>query len=382
MNKHMSLADVMTSVNTAKGLPNAHYVDAETFEIEKQAVLFANWAGIGFGKDIPEPGDAMPVEFLGLPLLMVRDHEGQIGVFQNTCRHRGMILVDKPQKIKGAIRCPYHSWAYTLQGDLRTAPHVGGVGKNSHEDVNFAELGLIRFAAHVWRDVVFVNIDGQAAPFTEVHADLIKRWGDFEQDQYHGGATSSFKLNVATNWKLAVENYCESYHLPWVHPELNQISKLEDHYNIEAPGQYSGQGSYIYQQLTGENGAQFDLFPGLDKKWESGAEYVAVFPNVLLGVHCDHSFAIVLEPQGIDRTVEHIELYYARPPSETSALEPLRVANAKQWKAVFEEDIFVVEGMQRGRKGSYFDGGRFSPAMDGPTHCFHHWIASQITKAS
>jgi hypothetical protein len=48
------------------------------------------------------------------------------------------------------------------------------------------------------------------------------------------------------------------------------------------------------------------------------------------------------------------------------------------WKTVFEEDVFVVEGMQKGRHGALFDGGRFSPVMDGPTHNFHHWVASQI----
>ena len=53
-------------------------------------------------------------------------------------------------------------------------------------------------------------------------------------------------------------------------------------------------------------------------------------------------------------------------------------SNAKFWKSVFLEDVFVVEGMQRGRKGLMFDGGKFSPAMDSPTHCFHKWVAQQV----
>ena len=63
-----------------------------------------------------------------------------------------------------------------------------------------------------------------------------------------------------------------------------------------------------------------------------------------------------------------------RPNTDTA----LREKNAAQWKVVFEEDIFVVEGMQKGRNAPGFDGGRFSPAMDGPTHCFHDWVASQV----
>ena len=45
---------------------------------------------------------------------------------------------------------------------------------------------------------------------------------------------------------------------------------------------------------------------------------------------------------------------------------------------MFEEDIFVVEGMQKGRYAPHFDGGRFSAVMDNPTHCFHAWVAGKI----
>ena len=56
---------------------------------------------------------------------MVRDREGQLRVFQNICRHRGMILIEKPGKIRRAIRCPYHSWCYELDGRLRAGPVAG-----------------------------------------------------------------------------------------------------------------------------------------------------------------------------------------------------------------------------------------------------------------
>jgi phenylpropionate dioxygenase-like ring-hydroxylating dioxygenase large terminal subunit len=378
MNKHSPLSSVLTDVNTANGLPNEHYIDPETFAEEKRSVLFANWSGIGFGKDVPEAGDAKPVDFLGMPLLIVRDRDGEVGVFQNTCRHRGMILVDAPKKIGGAIRCPYHSWCYSLKGELRATPHVGGPGQNKHEDVNTKDLGLVRIQSHIWRDVIFVNIDGNAPAFEDAHGALLERWKEFDTPIFHGGDESSFKLEVKTNWKLAVENYCESYHLPWVHPGLNSYSRLEDHYNIEERGHYSGQGTLVYRQLTDQNGAKLSDFPGLGSQWDEGAEYIALYPNVLLGIQRDHSFAIILEPVDHENTVEHIELYYANSEGDTPEHDALRASNAQLWKTVFEEDIFVVEGMQKGRHGMLFDGGRFSPAMDGPTHNFHHWVATQI----
>ena len=377
--KGFDLSEVTKPVNTARGLPNAHYIDETVFNEERDAVLFNNWAGVGFAKDVPEAGDAMPVDFLGMPLLILRDQDGALTVFQNTCRHRGMILVKEKGNIRGTIRCPYHSWCYGLDGSLRSTPHAGGPGVNIHEDIKRNELGLIEIRSHTYMGVVFANVSGKAAPFEKAHADLMERWKDFDQPMLHSGEDSSFKLEVNCNWKLAVENYCESYHLPWVHPGLNSYSRLEDHYHLEERNKYSGQGTLVYRQLAGEDGQVFPDFPDLAQKWDEGGEYVAVYPNVLLGVQRDHTFAIILEPKSKEQTVEHIEMFYANDTALGDTYADLRAKNAEQWKSVFLEDVFVVEGMQKGRHGIFFDGGKFSPAMDGPTHMFHEWVANQIT---
>ena len=373
----MSLTDlssVRAPVATANGLPNAHYVDPAVFEEEKHALLFSQWAGLAVASDVPEAGDAVPLTFLGIPLLLIRDKDGEVRVFQNICRHRGMILIDEPRKIEGAIRCPYHSWCYSTKGDLVSTPHVGGPGQNTHDAIKRSELGLNEVRAHIWRDVVWINMSGDAPAFEVAMSHIIDRWSEFDLPLYHGGHGSRFTLEVQTNWKLAVENYCESYHLPWVHPGLNSYSRLEDHYHIEEPEAYSGQGTMVYRQLTNENGDKFSDFAEVGAKWNEQAEYIAVYPNVLLGVHRDHAFAIILEPLSLERTAEHVHIYYAEPGVD----EGLKARNTQLWKGVFEEDIFVVEGMQKGRHVTTFDGGRFSPVMDSPTHCFHSWVAGKV----
>ena len=139
-----NLDSVLTSTDKAKGLPNEHYVSEAVFEEEKKAILFDNWSAIGTGKDIPNIGDVKPIHFVGMPLIMVRDENNRINVFQNTCRHRGMILIEEPSNISGVIRCPYHSWCYNLEGDLCATPMVGGTDSNSHESINNQELGLFK----------------------------------------------------------------------------------------------------------------------------------------------------------------------------------------------------------------------------------------------
>ncbi len=171
------LSGVLSPVATARGLPNEHYISDEMFEIERERVLFDNWSAIGFAKDVPESGDAMPVDFLGMPLLVVRGRDDVVRVYQNTCRHRGMILVEEKKKVGGVIRCPYHSWCYALTGELVATPHVGGPGHNTHEEIKRGELGLVEIRSHIWRDIVFVNISGHAPDFTDYAAEAIKALG-------------------------------------------------------------------------------------------------------------------------------------------------------------------------------------------------------------
>ena len=90
-----NLSSVIEPLNTAKGLPNEHYIDDEIFQEEKESVLFSNWSAIGFAKDTPKVGDVNPITFLGMPLLVVRDNDKKVRVYQNTCRHRGMVLKKK-----------------------------------------------------------------------------------------------------------------------------------------------------------------------------------------------------------------------------------------------------------------------------------------------
>ena len=141
-------------------------------------------------------------------------------------------------------------------------PHVGGPGMNRHDGIRREDLGLVEIRSHIWRDVIFVNVSGTAPEFSEYAADAIARWSEFEGlPLAAGGDESAFVFDIACNWKLVVENFCESYHLPWVHPGLNSYSRLEDHYNIEIPGRFSGQGTLVYRPTIEADGLKFPDFP-------------------------------------------------------------------------------------------------------------------------
>jgi len=376
-----ALDSVLRPISEATGLPNAHYISEDMYQQEREKIFFKSWSAAAFESDVPKIGDAFPVDFLGMPLLLVRSSEYEVNVFQNTCRHRGMILVNEPTHLKGPIRCPYHSWCYNYGGQLVRTPYVGGVGTDTHEAVKPEELSLFKIRSHIWQGVVFVNISDDAPDFNDAHSDLIDRWAEFDKPYHLGGQVSRFDMTLATNWKLAIENYCESYHLPWIHPELNQISPIDVHYHIENHEDYSGQGSRNYNQLIGKDEKRFPDFDGVSDTWDTQSEYVSFFPNVLLGVHRDHAFAMLLMPQGPEQTLERVALFYADENIDIPEWQDMLAENARIWQGVFAEDVGVVEGMQKGRHGPMFDGGKFSPVMDGPTHIFHKWVARKMQAA-
>ncbi|HCD19947.1 MAG TPA: (2Fe-2S)-binding protein, partial [Alphaproteobacteria bacterium] len=143
----------------------------------------------------------------------------------------------------------------------------------------------------------------------------------------------------------------------------------------------AGQGPTVYQPQISADGRRFPRFEGLSSQWDAGAEYIAFFPNVLLGVHNDHAFAILLRPDGTGRTHEQVEIYYADEAVRGDEFAEMRATNTEMWRTVFSEDVDVVEGMQRGRHASGYDGGKFSAVMDAPTHHFHSWVATALSPA-
>jgi choline monooxygenase len=381
-----SLSNVDKPIEIANGLPNQCYTDENYLKYERDKIFCDKWTVIGVGSSIPNPGDAKPYNLLGIPLLIVRDRDHQIRVFHNVCSHRGFKLVDQACALKNVIRCPYHSWAYDFSGRLIATPHVGGLNIHESEKFDKTKSNLKEVRSKVWMDIIFVNINSNEIDFEEYIQPLEQRWSKFinKEDQKlinYSNDYGYFNLEVNSNWKFAIENYCESYHLPTIHPELNKVSNINDHYHIQGlPNRFAGQGSKKYQSLT-EGDKKFNTFKNWDKDHLQRSEYVALFPNVMIGLHIDHFYIFWLEPLATNKTKEHMNMYYVGNESANGdELKQLRKQNSKFWKDVMLEDISAIEGMQEGRGSPVYNGGNFSPVMDAPTHQFHKWVASNLSK--
>lgn len=173
-----------------------------------------SWLFMGHESELADEGDVLTATIAGYPLLVVRSAAG-LKAFHNVCRHRAGPLFDEERgNCGGALTCKYHGWVYTLDGRLRNARDFGAA--DGFDPRNFPLFGL---RVETWRGFVFVNADADAPALASLLAPLDARLGRRDL----GGLVHAERRthDIACNWKIYVENYLEGYHIPLVHPRLN-----------------------------------------------------------------------------------------------------------------------------------------------------------------
>ena len=380
------LEQVKQPIAEAKGLPNLTYTDQELFEFERDHVFAPEWAALAFVDEIEQNNSVKPVDFMGLPLLITRNKAGQIKVFHNVCSHRGLKLVREGRKTNGMMVCPYHSWSYDLDGRLRATPHFGGMGVNSVEGFDCGKHGLKEVRTHIWLGVIFINLDGKADEFAQHVKPLVDRYAPYIGEQGYDEirlAENHGKLSfdIDCNWKLAVENYTEAYHLPWVHPGLNSYSPLDEHDNVVISADFSGQITHKIKPVF-EGLPEFPVFPSWPENLHSHAEYPTFYPNLFLGYQVNHIFALIVHPISPGNIVEDLRIFYVGDNANSDKYELSRQRNLEAWREVFSEDVESVEGMQLGRSSPGYQGGAFSPVHERCSLHFHQWVADKYLTAA
>ena len=357
-----------------QGLPGPHFTDEAVFQLERRTIFEKSWLCIGLSADVPTKGDLNPVTVFGEPLLMVRDG-ATLRVFHNVCSHRGALLVEAHMHGGPRIVCPYHSWAYKLDGTLVATPHVGGAGRHVCPSIDPRGLALRSVPVAEWAGHVFINLSGTAPPFEQWIRPVAERfgaipWGDLRRDP-----ALARSLEVAANWKIICENFVESYHLPPVHAALNAANPMEQHYQILGGHSYLGQGGTGYQpdQIAG---AGLPRMTGLTNA--SKYEALVIFPNLILAPLPDMTFSIVMLPDSAQRTRERLEFLFVGEAALEDRFRALREKGAEFIGKVNAEDVGIVETVQRGRWSSAFAGGQFAPAQEATSLQFQKIVAARI----
>ena len=131
------------------------YFSDEIFQREKERIFCREWFCAGREEEVPNPGDYLVRDVAGESVLVVRNREGDLAAHYNVCRHRGSRLVPEgcTGTFAGGIRCPYHSWTYTLDGSLRTAPFLDEKDGFTKEELTLYPVGI-----ESWGGFFFLNL--------------------------------------------------------------------------------------------------------------------------------------------------------------------------------------------------------------------------------
>jgi Rieske 2Fe-2S family protein len=348
-----------------RALAKEHYVDAHTFAVERERVLVREWFCVGrlSALGIDRPGRLAVVDALGESVLVTRRQDGALAAHYNVCRHRGSQLVPvQPQAPvpaacdAKAIRCPYHSWTYDLDGRLLKAPHTDDV--SGFEPSAF---GLHPVGVDVWGGFVFLHLTPDVAgPLADAIGSVDDRVRRYPLADLVVGATLLY--DVRANWKLICENYNECYHCAGVHPELCRLVPAFARGGRDlawADGIPLRPGAWTF---SADGTSDRAPFPDLDAAERVRHKGELVQPNLLLSLSADHVAAFTLWPTAHDETRVECALLFAADEVARPAFDPSDVAGF--WDVVNRQDWAVCESTQRGMSSRAYVEGWYAPMED------------------
>ncbi len=355
-------------------LPREMYVDEQTWLVERERVLFDQWYCIGRIDDLglATTSQLVVVDVAGESLLITCDAKGQLHGAYNVCRHRGSQLKPVVEEAPAtpvacaasAVRCPYHSWTYGLDGRLMHAPHA---------DLASADLEAFRLhpvAVDVWGGFVFVHLSPErATPLAQTAFAAGETLANYGLSSLVTGATMTYE--VRANYKVLLENYNECYHCGPVHPELCRLvpAFAGGGAGLEwSDGIPHREGAWTF--TTSGTSSRAPL-PGLSEEERTRHKGDLVYPNLMLSASADHVAAFVLRPRAVDRTDVVCSLLFAADEVADDRFDP---DDARElWDLVNRQDWAICESVQRGMSSRSYRHGWFAP-MENDSLDIRRWL--------
>lgn len=369
----------------ASGLPGRVYSDPAFLELERKTLFRTTWVAAAVASQLPEAGDALPVDVAGWSLLLVRNRTGEIKAFHNICRHRNAAVVPAPARKLAGLRCPWHGWTYDLDGTLKGTPEFGGVGVHETAALNRARLNLVPVRTAQWFDIVFVNIGGEAPPLETYLSSFLERFKDVEFDSLT--RAGSWETTYPCNWKLAVESGIEDYHLPFLHPSITNGAVRGERSIMESDDDISFICGEVSQSQWAEGRGAGNLprlppIPGLQDDDRFTLFFLNLFPSAVIGMVPDSLYIGIWLPVDHQRTSLVFHHYFAGPGATDESYRPTRGNIISGVQEIFSQDTPVVEAVQRGaRTRDDLDiGAHFSPFWETLIHDFQKTVVKHIKR--
>ncbi|MFD4675725.1 aromatic ring-hydroxylating dioxygenase subunit alpha [Lentzea sp. NPDC058450] len=335
------------------------YVDPAWSAFEDRAVFSRTWQWICHVEQFAEPGSYTASTVAGMPIVVVRDRSGELRAFYNVCKHRAHELLTGSGVTRNIV-CPYHAWTYDLSGGLKAARRADRMETFDKSSVCLDQVQVEEFGGFV-----YVNLDPTAKKLAEQAPDLAAEIEFWAPDV--AGLTHAKRLSytIGSNWKNVVDNFLECYHCHIAHPEFVDLVDMGT-YDVKTHG--------IWSSHFAEAGKQANSAYDVSGATVNQHAVWWLWPNTCLLRYPGRANFMVLQilPDGPERTRETWDFYFETTDLTAAELDGVRYID----EVLQQQDIAIVESVQRGMRTPAFDQGRivYDPAGTGLSeHGVHHF---------
>jgi Rieske 2Fe-2S family protein len=370
-----------------QGLAADEYFDPRQYERELQRIWYRNWVYVGRSSDVARARAFRTFELGDQKIFLVRDEQGVLQGFHNTCRHRGAVLCREPAGMlrAPAVICPYHAWVYNLQGDLlRTSSKAHASG------FDVADYPLYKISVREWNGFIFIALTDRPPLFEKIFDLPLTRLDAWPLEELVVGHV--LQKTIESNWKIFWENYNECLHCPGVHPQLSQLvpiygrGLLEERddpewnsHTEDADPKFKGglrSGAATWSLDGQATGIPFAGLSDADRK--AGHIYMTSLPSVFLVGHIDYVRVVRLLPLGPERTELRVEYLFS---PQTLADPQFDLRNVVDFTdLVMTQDAEVCELNQQGLRARPHERGVVMPE-EYVIRQFHEWLHAELARA-
>lgn len=329
-----------TSANSMRQ-PTAAYTDTERLARERQ-LLATQPSIVGLSGLVPEPNSYATVQVGDASVIVTRNRDGQVGAMLNVCRHRGAELTFGCGQA-ARLSCPYHGWTYHLDGSSAARRRPG-----YFDDVEVE--GLTKLPVLEQHGLIWVSADPDGLIGEDPLSSAADELAPFGLETYRLFESTTFTRPM--NWKLAIDTFCEAYHLSSLHRETLAPLIHDDYALFDAAGLH-GRMIAVRKSISELDAAEMDDLDSV----ELGLQDQPLLPHATILWFLVPNTVLIHQQ-------DHVQLYQTRPgatPAEAHLTVTLYVPKESErsdryWKKNFEllvnvtdtEDFAAAAGIQRG----------------------------------
>jgi glycine betaine catabolism A len=366
------------------GLPASHYFDPARHALEMRNIWQRHWVYAARAQELPDPRSFKTLAIGDQKILLVRDEAGSLRAFHNTCRHRGALLcTESAGSLRGgSIICPYHAWAYSLDGKLQRT-----TSKSIPLGFDPTQYSLYPISVREWRGFLFVSLAASPPELAAGFDAPLDRLDAWPLEDLRCGHVFSKVMHC--NWKIFWENYNECLHCPGVHPQLSQLVPIygralleerdDPHWRQHAANddpKYKGglrRGADTWSKdgkLIGQP------FPSLSEPDRLAAHvYVTGLPSMFVVGHPDYVRVVRLLPLSPETTELRVEFLFSAQTLADPAFDLSQVVDFSG--VVLREDAEVCELNQAGLHAAPHASGVLMPE-EYVVRQFHDWLRAEV----